>query len=96
MCVSKYKIKENKGICFINLLQEHSTSRNNHGNQYKCSLWCFETHIHSHIKVESLLVELKEEQDGYKLKFKELGSFITKNEYFRWEIQKSVDSQNPK
>jgi hypothetical protein len=50
----------------------------------------------SHIKVKSLLVELKEEQDGYKLKFKELGSFITKIEYFRWEMQKSVDSQNPK
>ena len=66
MCIFQYKIKENKGICFIHLLQEHSNFRNNHINPYKCNLWCFETHMHSHLKVKSLLADLKEEQEGYK------------------------------
>ena len=40
MCIFQYKLNENVGICFIHLLQEHSNFRNNHGNQYKCSiLW---------------------------------------------------------
>jgi hypothetical protein len=48
MCILHYKIRENEGIFLVNLLREHFSFQNNHGNQYKCSQWCFETHIHSH------------------------------------------------
>ena len=49
---------------------------------------CFETHIHSHMKVKSLLVQFKKEQEIYiyRLKFKILGNFITKIEHFIWEM----------
>jgi hypothetical protein len=66
VCIFQYKINKIKGIRFIHLIQEHSNFRNNHINHYKCDLWCFETHIHSHLKVTSLLADLKEEREGHK------------------------------
>ena len=51
MCIFQYKSKENKGICIIHLLQEHSNFRN------------FRNSVVSGVK--SLLAQLRKEREGY-------------------------------